>query len=82
MLKGVTYHKIDDKGIHISIGDKKQYLEVDNVIICAGQISVNELHEKLKSTNKKTHLIGGAKLANKIDAQKAIKEGFILGMEI
>ena len=82
MLKGVTYHKIDDNGIHISIGDKKQYLEVDNVIVCAGQISVNELHEKLIVSGKKTHVIGGAKRASKIDAQRAIKEGFILGMGI
>ena len=82
MLNGVSYHKIDDGGIHITIGEKKQYLEVDNIIICAGQISVDELHEKLKTTTKNIHLIGGAKLANKIDAQRAIKEGFLLGMKI
>lgn len=37
MVKGVTYERVDDQGLHISVNGKKQVLEVDNVISCAGQ---------------------------------------------
>jgi len=82
MLKGVSYNKIDQKGIHITIMEKTQYIEADTVIICAGQVSVNQLNEELIELGKTPHLIGGGKLAKKIDAQRAIREGSELGAEI
>ncbi len=82
MLKGVSYNKIDQKGIHISIKEQTQHIEADTVIICAGQVSVNQLHEELIELGKTPHLIGGGKLAKKIDAQRAIREGSELGADI
>ncbi len=82
MLKGVSYNKIDQKGIHITIMEKTQYIEADTVIICAGQVSVNQLNEELIELGKTPHLIGGGKLAKKIDAQRAIREGSELGAAI
>ncbi len=75
MLTGVSYRKIDDQGLHITIDGENQTLDVDNVIICAGQISVTDLLEPLQSSGKSVHVIGGAKLAAEIDAKRAIKEG-------
>ncbi|MDA8901686.1 NADPH-dependent 2,4-dienoyl-CoA reductase [bacterium] len=82
MLKGVSYNQIDEKGIHITIKEQAQFIEADTIIICAGQVSVNQLNEELVTLGKTPHLIGGGKLAKKIDAQRAIKEGSYLGAEL
>ncbi len=82
MLKGVSYDRIDQKGIHITIKDQTQHIVADTIVICAGQVSVNQLHEELVKLGKTPHLIGGGKLAQKIDAQRAIREGSELGAEI
>ncbi|MBP7502844.1 MAG: NADPH-dependent 2,4-dienoyl-CoA reductase, partial [Aquabacterium sp.] len=37
MIAGATYNKIDDAGLHISVGGKDVLLPVDNVVLCAGQ---------------------------------------------
>ena len=81
-LTGVQYDKIDDKGLHITIGDKSQILEVDHIIICAGQESNNTLFETLQKDGYPVHLIGGALNARGVDAKRAIKEGILLGLEI
>ena len=36
MLSGVQYLRIDDEGLHIQVGEARQCLPVDQVIICAG----------------------------------------------
>lgn len=82
MLKGVSYNQIDEKGIHITIKEQAQFIEADTIIICAGQVSVNQLNEELVTLGKTPHLIGGGKLAKKIDAQRAIKEGSYLGAKL
>lgn len=82
MLNGVSYDKIDEKGIHITINEKKQLIEADTIVVCAGQVSVNLLHEELIKLGKIPHLIGGGKNAKKIDAQRAIREGSELGADI
>jgi len=74
-VTGVSYERIDDDGLHISIDGQPQTLAVDNVVICAGQLSVTELLEPLQANGKSVHVIGGAKLAAEIDAKRAIKEG-------
>ncbi len=82
MLTGVEYRKIDDAGLHITQDGTERLLEVDQVIICAGQNSLNELMPAPAETGKETsaagpqfHLIGGAKLAAELDAERAIREG-------
>jgi len=57
-------------------------LEVDNIIICAGQLSNNELFEPLKAKGIKVHLIGGAEKANELDAKRAIDQGSRLAAEL
>ena len=74
-LDGVQYEKIDDKGLHINIDGFYRLLEVDNVIICAGQESLNTLLEPLKKAGVSTHIIGGAFEALELDAKRAIDQG-------
>nr|WP_315484876.1 NADPH-dependent 2,4-dienoyl-CoA reductase [uncultured Undibacterium sp.] len=76
MLAGVDYQKIDDQGLHVSIGGKTQILDVDHVILCAGQESLTELMPAQPSeSGPRFHKIGGAALASELDAKRAIKEG-------
>jgi 2,4-dienoyl-CoA reductase (NADPH2) len=79
MISSVQYDKIDDKGLHVTIGGKQQLLEVDNIVICAGQTSKNELFEPLKAKGKSVHIIGGAFMAGELDAKRAIDQGCRLG---
>ena len=80
-LAGCSYNKIDDQGLHITRKQQKEILNVDNVIICAGQESVNELYESLKEQHS-CHLIGGAEFAGELDAKRAIKQGVLLGAKL
>jgi len=77
MIGGVQYRLIDDQGLHISQDGEERLLEVDNVVICAGQVSVNRLYQSLNpyGKSKQVHLIGGAYLAAEVDAKRAIREG-------
>ena len=75
MINNVRYEKIDDRGLHISIDGKSSCLEVDNVILCAGQLSNNQLYLELKPEFEQLHLIGGADIALELDAKRAIKQG-------
>ncbi|MGW5440286.1 oxidoreductase [Nocardia asteroides] len=75
---GVNYERIDDAGLHISFGDKREnprVIAVDNVIVCAGQESVRELEEPLRAAGVELHLIGGADVAAELDAKRAIAQG-------
>jgi 2,4-dienoyl-CoA reductase (NADPH2) len=78
MWPSVEYHKIDDQGLHISVKGQPQLLEVDNVIICAGQDPLRELQAPLEQAGIQVHLIGGAKAAGELDAKRAIEEGTLV----
>ncbi|MEP1384497.1 MAG: NADPH-dependent 2,4-dienoyl-CoA reductase [Paraglaciecola sp.] len=79
MLAGVEYLKIDDEGLHIKVNDQVKVLDVDNVIVCAGQESLVELVEGLTLPY---HLVGGADLASELDAKRAINQGTRLAAEL
>ena len=77
-LSGVNYERIDDAGLHISFGferARRQLLEVDNVVICAGQDPVRDLEDGLRRNGIDPHIIGGAALAVELDATRAIRQG-------
>ncbi|MCF6302093.1 MAG: NADPH-dependent 2,4-dienoyl-CoA reductase [Devosiaceae bacterium] len=78
MLGGVTYKSIDDIGLHIEIGGEAQTLEVDTVVICAGQVSNAQLEGPLLKAGISTQLIGGADEAGELDAKCAILQGMKL----
>jgi 2,4-dienoyl-CoA reductase (NADPH2) len=82
MINGVTYNRIDDRGLHITHKDTPKVLEVDTVIICAGQEPLRDLQEELENEGMPVHLIGGADLAVELDAKRAIDQGARLAAEI
>ena len=82
-LAGLTYEAIDDHGLHIIHNGNSECLKVDNIVLCAGQLSVTDLYHQMKHySSKPVHLIGGAAKAMEIDAKRAIKEGVELAQQI
>ncbi|MCF6807161.1 NADPH-dependent 2,4-dienoyl-CoA reductase [Thiotrichales bacterium 19S9-12] len=81
LYSGVTYKKIDDQGLHIHIDEKDQCLDVDTIILCTGQLSVNELYDELKD-KVSAHIIGGAELANELDAKRVIDQAVRLAISL
>jgi 2,4-dienoyl-CoA reductase (NADPH2) len=74
MINGVTYNRIDDKGLHITVRDEERLLEVDTAIVCAGQESLRDLQKELEPTGIPVYLIGGADKAVELDAKRAIEQ--------
>ena len=82
MIAGVSYDKIDDAGLHITVGGQQQLLPVDNVVLCAGQDPQRTLLDALSGAGKTVHLIGGADVATELDAKRAIDQGARLAANI
>ena len=82
MIPGVSYQKIDDEGLHVTIGGEIRILPVDQVIICAGQEPKRELADPLRAAGKVVHQIGGCDVAMELDARRAIAQGTRLGLTI
>lgn len=82
MIANVRYEKIDDDGLHIFVGDAPKTLNVDNIIICAGQEPLKELEQSLIDAGIKVHIIGGADVAAELDAKRAIRQGAELAAAI
>jgi 2,4-dienoyl-CoA reductase (NADPH2) len=79
-LRGVAYERIDDAGLHITVSSKKgeprpRLLEVDDVVVCAGQESRRDLLAELEAAGVTVHVIGGADVAAELDAKRAIDQG-------
>ncbi|CDT05643.1 2,4-dienoyl-CoA reductase (NADPH) [Vibrio coralliirubri] len=82
LLGGVSYNKIDDKGLHISVGKQDQVLDADSVIVCAGQVSVRPFEDMWQEFGGKLHVIGGADYAGELDAVRAIRQGVELAIKL
>ncbi|MFK8080925.1 MAG: FAD-dependent oxidoreductase [Granulosicoccus sp.] len=82
MLSGCDYNKIDDLGLHITINGEASVLDVDHIIVCAGQEPLRELHEPLQALGVSVHLIGGADVASELDAKRAIDQGTRLAAQL
>jgi 2,4-dienoyl-CoA reductase (NADPH2) len=88
MVPGVSYRKIDDDGLHITVTPKgaeqgeDRVLPVDTIVVCAGQEPLRELQSGLEAAGMKVHLIGGADVAAELDAKRAINQGSRLAAEL
>lgn len=87
MIKGVTYDRIDDDGLHITVATGKEtsesrILDVETIVLCTGQESVRDLIEPLEAQGKPVHVIGGADVAAELDAKRAIKQATELAATI
>ncbi|MFD5033082.1 FAD-dependent oxidoreductase [Streptomyces sp. NPDC058405] len=75
MVAGVTYDRIDDAGLHLTVDGGSTVLPVDTVVLCAGQEPRRGLYERLRAAGMSVHLIGGADVAAELDAKRAIDQG-------
>ena len=82
VLNSVKYLRIHDGGFDIEQNNELQTLQVDQVIVCAGQEIDNSLYVSLTELNLPIHRIGGALKADELNAQRAIEEGTLLGMRL
>jgi len=82
MLSNVEYQKIDDAGLHIRVGTEDRLIEVDNIVVCAGQISLDDYSEAIKAAGINCHVIGGADEAKELDAKRAINQAAFLASKI
>ncbi|WP_343990802.1 FAD-dependent oxidoreductase, partial [Terrabacter terrae] len=82
---GVSYERIDDAGLHITHGEERtdpQVLDVDTVVVCTGQESVNTLGPELVARGVRVHVVGGADVAAELDAKRAIRQATELAATI
>ncbi len=78
MIADVNYERIGDEGLLITYGKNHEHpawLDVDNIVICAGQMPLQELQEPLQAAGLPSHVIGGAEVATELDAKRAIDQG-------
>jgi len=78
MIADVNYERIGDEGLLISYGNKREnptWIDVDHIVMCAGQVPLRELQEPLQAAGVSTHVIGGADVASELDAKRAIDQG-------
>ncbi len=75
-VSGATYGRVDDAGLHVSVDGEERVLDVDHVVLCAGQESVRGLYDELLARRPDgLHLVGGADVAAELDAKRAIEQG-------
>jgi 2,4-dienoyl-CoA reductase (NADPH2) len=77
MIGGVNYERVDERGLHLSYGEaheKPMLLELDTIVLCAGQEPLRELEAPLRAAGMTVHLVGGADLAAELDARRAIDQ--------
>jgi 2,4-dienoyl-CoA reductase (NADPH2) len=79
MIPGVRVQGIDQRGLVLTIGQRKRVLEVDDVVVCIGQVPVSELADELRAAGLRPQVIGGARDATALSAERAIREGVDLG---
>lgn len=82
MINGCEYLKIDDQGLHVLINNEPQLLEVDTVIVCAGQLPLRGLYDELAASGAPVELIGGAYEASELDAKRAINQASYLAAAV
>ncbi|MFI8370271.1 FAD-dependent oxidoreductase [Streptomyces sp. NPDC085466] len=75
MVAGVSYDRIDDEGLHLTVDGEPQLLPVDTIVLCSGQEPRRSLYEELVAAGRTAHLIGGADVAAELDAKRAIDQG-------
>jgi len=82
MIPGVLYEKIDDAGLHIRVDGMPQLLDVDTVVVCAGQEPRRELFDAVRGSGVGVTLIGGADVATELDARRAIAQGTEVALDL
>ncbi|MFJ6793027.1 FAD-dependent oxidoreductase [Streptomyces sp. NPDC091268] len=74
-VAGAAYDRIDDEGLHITVGGEQRLVPADTIVLCTGQEPRRDLYEALRAAGIEPHLIGGADVAAELDAKRAIRQG-------
>ncbi|HUG99285.1 MAG TPA: NADPH-dependent 2,4-dienoyl-CoA reductase [Gammaproteobacteria bacterium] len=74
MLSGVTYRGVEPGGLRIEQEGAERLIEVDNIVVCAGQEPLHPLAGELAGRGIATSLVGGALEAVELDAKRAIDQ--------
>jgi len=82
MIPDVAYVRVDDAGLHVEIAGEAAVLDVDTVVICAGQEPARDLYDQLVEAKLEPRLIGGAYVAAELDAKRAIRHGVELAASL
>ena len=82
MLAGVEYVRIDDEGLHVVVDGAPRVLDVDTIVICAGQEPRREIVDGLRALGLAHTLVGGADVALELDAKRAIEQGTRVALEL
>ncbi len=85
MIGGVNYEEITKDGLRVSFGetrDDPQLIEVDTIVLCAGQLPERSLADALIAKGVTPHIIGGADKAAELDAKRAIDQGTRLAAQL
>lgn len=82
MVSEVKYERIDDRGLHVTVAGRREVFDVDHVIVCAGQVELDELVAPLEAKGILVHTIGGADVAAELDAKRAIDQGTRLAAQL
>lgn len=80
-ISDCSYVSFSNKGLEIKENEITRFLDVDTVIACIGQVSNTKNYDAEKE-NSNVHVIGGAKLAQAIDAKRAIFEALEVARRI
>ena len=76
MLSGVQYLRIDDEGLHIQVGEARQCLPVDQVIVCAGQEPLKGWRPACRRRASRNFTSSAVPdVAAELDAKRAIRQG-------
>jgi 2,4-dienoyl-CoA reductase (NADPH2) len=82
MIGGVGYERIDDAGLHLTVDGSPRVLDVDTVVVCAGQEPRRDLAEPLRAAGVPLTLIGGADVAVELDARRAIAQATTVALSL
>ncbi|OLZ73160.1 NADPH-dependent 2,4-dienoyl-CoA reductase [Streptomyces amritsarensis] len=81
-VAGASYDRIDDEGLHITVGGEQRLVPADTVVLCTGQEPRRDLYDALRAAGVEAHLIGGADVAAELDAKRAIRQGTELAAKL
>lgn len=82
MINGVDYRRIDDEGLHLLVNNQAELLDVDTIILCAGQLPLRTLYDELEGSGLSVKLVGGAYEAAELDAKAAINQSCYLAAAV
>lgn len=82
MWGGVSFTQVESDKVALIYQGQDRVIDVDTVIVCAGQRSLVDLADELEGTSLRVHRIGAAKDARGMDAKIAFADGFELAKEL